>query len=229
MARIGHPNIALLFALAVLLPSGVAAQVDIGYSQIGIASYYGRKFHGRKTSSGEIFNMWAMTAAHKTIPLNARVRVTNLVNKKSVEVRINDHGPHARGRIIDLSRAAAARIGMIESGTARVKVEVLALDARPDRAKDRGNTEFYAVDIKPADLSGFAVQIASFENMGNLIHYLDLLRDAGVDNVYVQMATVAGKLVHRIVVGDYENEDAAKWKLKTLREQGFDGFVLRIP
>jgi rare lipoprotein A len=173
--------------------------------------------------------MWALTAAHKSIPLNAKVRVTNIANGKTVVVRINDHGPHVRGRIIDLSRAAAAQIEMIKSGTARVKIEVLALDPRSDHEKDRGNTEFFAVNIERADLTGFAVQIASFEHMENLIHHLDRLRSAGIDNAYVQMATVSGKLVHRIVVGDYETEEAANWKLKTLREQGFEGFVLRIP
>lgn len=215
--------------LALLSPVGVRAQIDVGYSQIGIASYYGHKFHGKKTSSGEIFNMWDLTAAHKTIPLNAKVRVTNLVNNKSVVVRINDHGPHARGRIIDLSRAAAAQIDMIERGTARVRLDVISIDARPDFEKDRGNVEFFAVDIERADLTGFAVQIASFEHLGNLVQQLDRLNAAGIDNAYVQMATVSGKLVHRLVVGDYATEEAARWKLQTLREKGFEGFVLRIP
>lgn len=215
--------------LLLLLPISAAAQDTVGYVQTGIASYYGRRFHGKKTSNGETFNMWALTAAHKTIPVNSKVRVTNLTNNKSVVVRINDHGPHAKGRIIDLSRAAAAQIGMIEKGTARVKVEVLALDDRPDFAKDYGNTEFYTVSVDKAELTGYAIQVASFESMGNMIHHLERLKNAGIDNAYVQMATVAGKLVHRIVVGDYDTEDAASWKLKTLKEQGFIGFVIRIP
>ncbi|MFZ1730728.1 MAG: septal ring lytic transglycosylase RlpA family protein [Bacteroidota bacterium] len=218
-----------VFVLLFLLLSVCAtAQDTVGYTQIGIASYYGRKFHGRKTSNGETFNMWALTAAHKSIPLNSKVRVTNLTNNKSVVVRINDHGPHAKGRIIDLSRSAAAQIAMIENGTARVKVEVLALDERPDFAKDRGNTDFFSVSVDRADLNGYAIQVASFENMANMIHQLDRLKSAGIENAYVQMATVAGKLVHRIVVGDYATEDAANWKLKSLKEQGFDGFVLNI-
>ncbi|MDX9759178.1 MAG: septal ring lytic transglycosylase RlpA family protein [Bacteroidota bacterium] len=223
-------HIALLTGmLALLLSTELRAQIDVGYTQTGIASYYGRKFHGKKTSSGEIFNMWDLTAAHKTIPLNAKVRVTNLINNKSVVVRINDHGPHARGRIIDLSRAAAAQIDMIERGTARVRLDVISLDARPDFEKERGNIEFFAVDIERADLAGFAVQIASFEHLGNLVQQLDRLKTAGIDNAYVQMATVSGKLVHRLVVGDYKTEEAARWKLRTLREKGFDGFVMRIP
>lgn len=92
----------------------------------GIASYYGRRFHGRRTANGERFDMSAMTAAHKTLPFGSLVRVTNPRNGRSVTVRINDRGPFIRGREIDLSRAAAERIGMIQSGHARVQLELVA-------------------------------------------------------------------------------------------------------
>jgi len=92
----------------------------------GVASYYGRRFHGRRTANGERFDMHAMTAAHKTLPFGTRVLVTNPRNGRSVTVRINDRGPFIRGRTIDLSRAAAERIGMIASGHARVKLEIVA-------------------------------------------------------------------------------------------------------
>ncbi len=92
----------------------------------GIASYYGRRFHGRRTANGERFDMNAMTAAHKTLPFGTRVRVTNPRNGRSVTVRINDRGPFIRGRTIDLSRAAAERIGMVASGHATVKLDVVA-------------------------------------------------------------------------------------------------------
>jgi rare lipoprotein A len=94
-------------------------------SSVGMASYYARKFHGRKTASGERFDMHKLTAAHRTLPFGTRVRVTNLRNGRSATVRINDRGPYTRGRIIDLSYAAAKEIGLIEAGTAKVKVEVL--------------------------------------------------------------------------------------------------------
>ena len=91
----------------------------------GVASYYGRRFHGRRTANGERFNMRAMTAAHKTLPFGTKVKVTNARNGRSVIVRINDRGPFIRGRTIDLSRGAAEQIGMIASGHARVKMEVV--------------------------------------------------------------------------------------------------------
>lgn len=91
----------------------------------GVASYYGKRFHGRRTANGERFNMNAMTAAHKTLPFGTMVEVTHARTGKSVTVRINDRGPFIRGRTIDLSRAAAKRIGMISQGHARVKLAIV--------------------------------------------------------------------------------------------------------
>jgi rare lipoprotein A len=95
------------------------------YVQVGKASYYGDEFHGKKTASGEIYNKWALTCAHKKIPFGTKLRITNLENKKSVVVKVNDRGPFIRGRIIDLSYAAAKKIGMIKHGVVKVKIEVV--------------------------------------------------------------------------------------------------------
>ena len=91
----------------------------------GVASFYGGKFQGKRTASGEIFNANAMTAAHRTLPFGTQIMVTNLRNGRSVVVRVNDRGPHVKGRIIDLSKAAAKKIGIGRAGTARVRLEVL--------------------------------------------------------------------------------------------------------
>ena len=96
-----------------------------GRPQIGIASWYGEEFHGRLTASGEIFDMYKLTAAHRELPLGKRVRVTNLKNHKSVVVKVNDRGPFVRGRIIDLSYAAADKIGMIGNGITKVRLEIV--------------------------------------------------------------------------------------------------------
>ncbi len=93
--------------------------------QEGTASYYAHAFHGKLTANGEKFNMNALTAAHKTLPFNTRLRVRNLRNNKTVIVRINDRGPYAKGRIIDLSLASAKKIGMLKSGTAPVRLEII--------------------------------------------------------------------------------------------------------
>lgn len=93
--------------------------------QIGLASYYGRHFHGRRTANGERFDMYDFTAAHRALPLGSVIRVTNVSNGRSVRVRVNDRGPYIRGRVIDLSYAAAYRLGMVRSGLARVAIEVV--------------------------------------------------------------------------------------------------------
>jgi rare lipoprotein A len=95
--------------------------------EVGHASWYGAKFHGKKTASGLIFDQSEFTAAHRNLPLGSRVRVTNLENDRFVEVQVNDRGPFVPGRIIDLSRAAARALGMLEDGVTRVRVELLAL------------------------------------------------------------------------------------------------------
>lgn len=119
--------IALLTAPALTQVPFVSAQAEAGATKAraGNASYYGSRFHGRRTANGERFNMNAMTAAHKSLPFGTKVRVTNRRNGKSVVVRINDRGPYAHGRVIDLSKAAASRIGMIHSGTAPVQIDIL--------------------------------------------------------------------------------------------------------
>ncbi len=97
----------------------------IGLQQIGIASYYGPQWNGRTTANGERLNLSALTAAHKTLPFNTLVRVTDLDTGKSIVVRVNDRGPYVRGRIIDLTDGAAARLGILHKGIARVKLEVI--------------------------------------------------------------------------------------------------------
>lgn len=97
-----------------------------GYDQTGTASYYGARHHGKRTASGEPFDQNGLTAAHRELPFGTRVQVTNLGNGKSAVVRINDRGPHTRGRLIDLSRAAAQQLDMLRSGTAKVRIQALS-------------------------------------------------------------------------------------------------------
>ena len=113
-----------------------------GYAEEGLASYYGKKFHGRRTSSQEVYDMYAFTAAHKTLPLPSFARVTNLDNGRSIVVRVNDRGPFHAGRVIDLSYAAAVKLGYRDRGTARVRVEALT---------EEGGGSALASTAKPAD------------------------------------------------------------------------------
>lgn len=113
-----------LAVLALALPFG-AAQAG---AQEGVVSWYGERFHGRPTASGELFDASAMTMAHPTLPFGTKVRVTNLRNGRSVEVRVNDRGPFVATRIADLSHAAAVTLGMMRRGLARVRIEILGTD-----------------------------------------------------------------------------------------------------
>lgn len=124
-----------------------------GYSEVGVASWYGPGFHGKLTANGETYNQKAMTAAHKTLPLPTLVKVENLENGKSVVVRVNDRGPYSKGRIIDLTEVAARRLDMLDKGTAKVRVSVLSED--PDCYVTSG----HEVNI---DEGNFAVQIGAF-------------------------------------------------------------------
>ena len=99
----------------------------MGYREVGEASWYGKKFHGRKTSSGEVYDMYGLTAAHKTLPLNTIVRVTNLENNKSLILRINDRGPYVKGRILDCSYGAAKKLDFLVQGITKVKIELIEI------------------------------------------------------------------------------------------------------
>jgi rare lipoprotein A len=110
------------FLLLVLVVHAVSVVYHSHYGWVVTASYYGHAFHGKKTASGEIYNMYALTAAHKTLPLGTRLKVTNLDNKRSVIVKINDRGPYRWGRSLDLSLAAARRLKMVKQGTAKVRI-----------------------------------------------------------------------------------------------------------
>ncbi len=141
--------------------------VKVGTVYKGTASWYGYDFHGNSTSNGEFYNMYAYTAAHKTLPMNTILKVTNLKNGKSVIVRVNDRGPFAANRIIDLSYAAAKKIDMIRDGTAPVKITVLGFNAKIAPSKTAKPQKI----VKKVTLSNFAVQIGSFQSLQGAYRY----------------------------------------------------------
>ncbi len=177
-----------------------------GYRERGVASWYGKKFHGRRTSSGETYDMYAMTAAHKTLPLPSYVRVRNLENGRAAIVRVNDRGPFLHNRLIDLSYAAAAKLGVVGSGTGIVEVEaVMPEDATPRvaGAPPAGLPAPPAIDPVPPRLF---VQVGAFAQWENANSLRARLEAAAVQPVTVQAAVgalggVDGKAVYRVRVG----------------------------
>ena len=186
------------------------------YVQVGYASWYGKKFQGRPTASGEIYNMYAYTAAHRTLPLGTYVRVTNLSNGKSVVVKINDRGPFVKGRIIDLSYAAAKKIGMVKKGVQKVRIEAITY---PYYVKKYRNI----FDYKKI----FSVQVGSFRFKNNAIIMLASLRKIFPEVSY-RKVKINGKLYYRVYAGKYHSKNRAKRLLRKLLGYGFDGFVVEI-
>ncbi|NQV46729.1 MAG: septal ring lytic transglycosylase RlpA family protein [Rhodospirillaceae bacterium] len=134
------------------------------YDETGIASWYGDKFHGRKTANGEIFDMNEISAAHRTLPMPSFVRVTNLENGRSLNVRVNDRGPFAHGRIIDMSRRASQLLGFQRNGTARVRVSILADESRALASRLKGETGGAEVDT-PITVDSLPKATVSSENL----------------------------------------------------------------
>lgn len=165
-----------------------------GYSERGVASWYGRKFHGKPTSSREIYDMHELTAAHRTLPLPSWVRVRNLKNGKSVVVRVNDRGPFVGNRLIDLSYAAARRLEMIEEGT--TLVEVTAIDHQePLRAGPA------AAPASAPEAMDLYVQVGAFGDIENARRRHDQLLEGGVRPAFVHEDTTRNPALYRVRIG----------------------------
>lgn len=179
-----------------------------GYSEEGVASWYGEDFHGNATSSGEIYNMHGMTAAHKILPFGTNLRVTNLDNNKSIVVRVNDRGPFVANRVIDLTRAGAEHIGMIGPGTARVRLESIGVIAG-----QQGD-----------DLVGiFYIQIGAFSIKDNAHNLAKTLQNRGMATRVVFVPEIS---FHRIQVGPYASFTAAEEAAASFRREYPGNFVV---
>lgn len=179
-----------------------------GFTQKGTASWYGKKFHGRKTANGEIYNMYSMTAAHKTIPLGTWFRVENLENGKSIEVRVNDRGPFIQGRIIDLSYKAATMIDMTGNGTARVKITAISKKQAGAIHSEKPNA-FYSI------------QIGSFAHRKNAENLVSTL-----ENKYKNTHIVPLNGSFKVRVGKFSSLTSADKIKKDLKTAGYSAFTI---
>jgi rare lipoprotein A len=179
--------------------------------QRGIASWYGRKFHGQKTASGEIYDMFAMTAAHPTFPIPSYARVTNVKNGKSVVVRVNDRGPFHSERIIDLSYAAAVRIGIAQAGSGLVEVERVyeSTPATPGVERTAATQPVLAdTAVVTQEPGGLWLQLGAFSSREGADAFRDkMTRDLAWNYEPLQVHTVGG--MHRVRMGPYRNRDEA--------------------
>lgn len=182
------------------------------FAQKGIASWYGREEHGKLTSSGERFDMYGLTAAHKTLPLGSMVLVKNLENSKELVVRINDRGPFVAGRIIDLSYRGAKELGFVEKGTAMVKIELLS-----------ENQNKYVYNGKDLDLDrgDFYIQLGSFKNYYNALRLKNTF-----PNAVIREFVLNGESFYRLWVGKFNSKKLAESNLKNLLTNYPQAFVI---
>jgi rare lipoprotein A len=179
-----------------------------GFRERGYASWYGKKFHGNKTANGEVYDMYQMTAAHKSLPLPSYARVTRLDNGKSVVVRVNDRGPFHAGRVIDLSYAAAARLDMLQQGSA--KVEVVVLDP-----------------LEPAAPSDSWLQIAAYADPINAVVMKEELVRHGHDDAQILIEDADGAPLHRVVLGPFRDARQADSIRSRLQAIGYSPTPMR--
>ncbi len=184
-----------------------------GFRQKGIASWYGNKFHGRRTSSGEEYNMYAMTAAHKTLPIPVFVEVTNLDNGRKAIVKVNDRGPFHEGRIIDLSYAAATKLGVSQTGTANVSIRVVS--SQQDINRQRSNA---MVESPVTEGDKLYVQVAAFSTEENALQHLGRLQGEGFRDVRLHIESKKGKAVYRVRIGPLPSEAVARQVLVQLKQ-----------
>jgi rare lipoprotein A len=184
---------------------------SVGYWERGVASWYGPGFHKVRTSTGEMYDMYAMTAAHKTLPLPAFVRVTNLQNGRSVVVRVNDRGPFVGNRIIDLSYTAASRLGMLHNGTAMVEVRAVDPSAAVQASGAAGSAAAAPAAAAAADVpappaaAGLFVQAGAFSDPANAQRLADKLRNGSYGKVFVRDDQIAGRRMYRVRIGPVPN------------------------
>ncbi len=176
-----------------------------GYVERGVASWYGEDFHGRPTSSGEIYNMYDLTAAHKLMPLGTVAKITNLENDQSVVVKINDRGPFIEGRIIDLSYSAARELGMAEKGLSRVEIKVLKWGE---------------------NLSDFTVQVGSFAVEENAVR-LKARLNLKYKDVHIKTYEAKDQQYYRVRVGATRDIRKAELLAEKLSEEGFSYYITR--
>ena len=197
-------------------------------AEYGLASWYGKKFHGRLTANGEVYDMYKVSAAHKTLPLGSTVRVTNRNNGKSIVVRVNDRGPFVRGRIIDMSYGGARALDMVAEGVVPVKVETITL----------GDNRYYRAGKKPVRKSSpvkaaatthpmrFTVQAGSFQERANALQLKrELEQRLTGETVFIREWNDRAQIYYRVRVGSFSSEEDARALSERLQAANYTAFV----
>jgi len=228
----------LLPALFFFTIFSVLGQKDPFIKLKGRASYYAEDFHGKRTASGEKFDIYKYTAAHRTLPFGTKVKVTNLMNGKAVILKINDRGPHVKTRIIDLSKCAAQAIDLMKFGAAKVSIEVisdqeiaygpylpsyLASEVLNTALYFPGNTYNFWGHTKK--IEGYGFQIAANTDLISARETCQSLILKGIKDVYIQVAALKDGKLYRVMVHQFPSRKSAEEEVTCLRELGVSGFI----
>lgn len=225
-SRYGNPNSYVVFGKRYYVKKSSA-----GHVERGIASWYGTKFHGKRTSSGEPYDMLAMTAAHKTLPLPTYVEVVNLKNSRKIIVKVNDRGPFVKNRIIDLSYAAAKRLGITQAGTGLV--EIRAIDPTKSLASSKAVVAKKALppqsaklkQITPDQRIGIYLQVGAFSNRYNAENLRTRIRDIKTlpaAKINVTQGVKANTSIFRVRIGPLDNVPETDQLIKRLAQLGIE-------
>lgn len=220
----------VLYMLALSLCTFIVSQAQI---QTGKASFYADSFEGSPTASGEKYRANKFTAAHKTLPFGTIVKVTNLANKESVTVTINDRGPYVEGRAIDLSKAAAEKLKFFNQGVAEVSIEIV------DDGGGKGQTqpamvehvtveekEFYDFDVAKIKPKGFGAQLGTYQELANLLRMTDHLKTSYKKKVTVLVKVLNGVKYYSLILGPFSSHDKAANFLSGLKKDFPDSYVM---
>lgn len=218
----------LLLAVCFLMVNVLRAQV-----QTGKASYYADKFEGSPTASGEKYRGTRMTAAHKTLPFGTKIKVTNLANNESVILEVNDRGPFVEGRILDVSKAAAEKLGFFNQGIADIKIEVVNPgDGKGDvlpvmqehvTVDDR---EVYEMKISRVDPKGFGVQLGTYQELANLLKIINNLSNKYKKRILVQVKVINGVKFYSPMLSGFSSREKAESTINDIKKDFPDAFIL---
>ncbi len=203
------------------------SMVEAGEVFHGVASWYGPDFNGKSTSNGEIYDMYAFTAAHKTLPMHTIVRVTNTENLKQVTVRINDRGPFMKERIIDLSKAAARAIDMTDEGTAPLRLEILGFNDGKNKKKSGARPHIKQAKERRVEEGEAYVQIGSFSLRSGAETYQERFASLGENyKAIIKQVNVRGEEVYKVLISGFKSEAEARNYIET--HSGFENaFIIR--
>jgi rare lipoprotein A len=206
---------------------------SVAQTQTGKASFYADKFEGHTTASGEKYKGSKLTAAHKTLPFGTKVRVTNLENGNTVDVEIIDRGPYVDGRVIDLSKAAAEKLGFINLGIADVKIEVI--DAGSGKSKSQPVTidnvavsenEYYDFEIAAVKPKGYGVQLGTYQELVNLLRLAETMKASYKKKMTVQVKILNGVKFYSLIIGPFPTRTKAESFFNDVKNKYSGSFIV---